>query len=517
MSVGTGIDLNKKIILLAILCTVVLAQEKTIAVLPFDAAGISSEEASILSDRLSSEIYKTGTFIVVERSKMEEVLNEQGFQQSGCVSSECAVEVGAMLGVGSMVVGSVGKFGSLYTVSVRLVDVGSGEVKAQVSRDVSGSIETLLLKTMTEVAAELSGKKIKEEPIAVPEKKIIKPYIDITSNPSSALVLLNEDTLGLTPYRERFSPGTYVFTLVKPGYKPNQVRVVHNYNNRKIQTVNLSKPSGKIGLRFEKSPLSPIDEIKSRTVLIDGRNFGLSTAWQHTGNWTATLESPSFDVGTHEIEIKKYGYTDYKTSVNVVDGQTTLVNVSNQRIMVPVNISLTPTKQELLINGEAVNVKGLTLPYGEYLVQSSASKFEGFKTTLFINDNIPKTLPINLKPKSKLKAMRLSAIIPGGGQFYSENENKGTVFAGVAGLLLFLTYDSYTEHDWQNSFIDSYKQDYNNANTTSEIETTWNIYDSQVNKVNDLNTQLVIYGVTLASVWIANIIDSYLFSGLPDD
>jgi len=67
------------------------------------------------------------------------------------------VEVGNLLGVQKMVTGTVGKFGSLYTVSSRLVDVESGKIERQVSKDIQGTIEMLLLKTMAEIAADLSG------------------------------------------------------------------------------------------------------------------------------------------------------------------------------------------------------------------------------------------------------------------------------------------------------------------------------------------------------------------------
>ena len=87
--------------------------------------------------------------------------------------------------------------------------------------------------------------------------------------------------------------------------------------------------------------------------------------------------------------------------------------------------------------------------------------------------------------------------------------------AGVGlSTLLAIKYNEYSAED---GLIQEYHQNYNNAESTTEIETTWNTYDSQVSKVNDLNTQLAIYGGTLVVVWIANIIDSFLFSGLSDD
>ena len=83
-------------------------QDVTIAVLDFDGDGVSQSETRTLTNRLRDEMFNTGIYIVLERGKMDEVLKEQGFQQTGCVTSECAVEVGNMLGVQQMIGGSIG-------------------------------------------------------------------------------------------------------------------------------------------------------------------------------------------------------------------------------------------------------------------------------------------------------------------------------------------------------------------------------------------------------------------------
>ena len=75
----------------------------TIAVLDFEGKGIPKSETSILTDRLRNEVFKTGVFVVLERGQMDDVLKEQGFQQTGCISSECAIAVGRLLGVQQMV------------------------------------------------------------------------------------------------------------------------------------------------------------------------------------------------------------------------------------------------------------------------------------------------------------------------------------------------------------------------------------------------------------------------------
>ena len=80
-----------------------VAEKQTVALLEFEGRGISQLEAKTLTDRLMSEMVNTDAVIMVERNQMDEILNEQGFQQSGCTSSECAAEVGALLGVQNMV------------------------------------------------------------------------------------------------------------------------------------------------------------------------------------------------------------------------------------------------------------------------------------------------------------------------------------------------------------------------------------------------------------------------------
>ena len=72
--------------------------KQTVALLEFEGRGISQLEAKTLTDRLMSEMVNTDAVIMVERNQMDEILNEHGFQQSGCTSSECAAEVGALLG-----------------------------------------------------------------------------------------------------------------------------------------------------------------------------------------------------------------------------------------------------------------------------------------------------------------------------------------------------------------------------------------------------------------------------------
>jgi len=92
-------DLKRFILIPLILLLAALSHSQTtIAVIDFDARDISASEVATLTDRFRDELTKTNQYTVIERGKMEEVLREQGFQQSGCSSDECVVEVGQLIG-----------------------------------------------------------------------------------------------------------------------------------------------------------------------------------------------------------------------------------------------------------------------------------------------------------------------------------------------------------------------------------------------------------------------------------
>ena len=94
---------------------------------------------------------------------MEEILTEQGFQLSGCTSSECAVEAGKLLGVEKMIGGSVNKLGNLYTLFIRKIDVESGEILSTASIDCQCAIEEVAVKSTKDAVKILLGEDIEEE------------------------------------------------------------------------------------------------------------------------------------------------------------------------------------------------------------------------------------------------------------------------------------------------------------------------------------------------------------------
>ncbi|MFH1762324.1 MAG: CsgG/HfaB family protein [bacterium] len=149
-------------------------EKMSVAVLDFQAKGMSAEEVTALSDRFRTELFNVGKFIVMERGQMDAIMNEQGFQKSGaCTDEACLVEMGQLLGVDRMVAGSIGKLGQLYLINVRIINIATGQIERTVSEDCNCPIEGLIV-SLKKVAMKLGGEEKKAESKPVEQTPSVK-------------------------------------------------------------------------------------------------------------------------------------------------------------------------------------------------------------------------------------------------------------------------------------------------------------------------------------------------------
>lgn len=104
----------------------IVGKKTNIAVADLDAREVSAMEAATVADFLRTELINSQAFVVLERSNMAKILAEQRFQQTGCTTTECAVQMGKILNVEKMLVGSFSKALNAFYINARLVDVESG-------------------------------------------------------------------------------------------------------------------------------------------------------------------------------------------------------------------------------------------------------------------------------------------------------------------------------------------------------------------------------------------------------
>lgn len=119
-----------KILLMICLILSVSFALPAIAIHDLKGVGISTEEAAIVSSKLQTEFVHSKRFEVLERSAIEEITREMEFNASAlCDDANCLVELGKMLSVEKLIVGSVGKLEGSYTLSMRLLDVETGTIE----------------------------------------------------------------------------------------------------------------------------------------------------------------------------------------------------------------------------------------------------------------------------------------------------------------------------------------------------------------------------------------------------
>jgi len=81
---------------------------------------------------------------LIERKAVENIMQEQGLQQSGCTTDECAAKVGKLLGVQFMISGSIGKMGKSFTIDTKMFSVETGETVRSKSATHKGDVSGLL-------------------------------------------------------------------------------------------------------------------------------------------------------------------------------------------------------------------------------------------------------------------------------------------------------------------------------------------------------------------------------------
>lgn len=104
----------------------------TIAVMDLDCQ-IEGLKTNVVSDLLRNVLFERIGNNLLERSAMNEILHEQGFQQSGaCDERTCVVEAGQLLGTDRMIFGSIGTLGDAILLNLRLVNVATGQIENNV-------------------------------------------------------------------------------------------------------------------------------------------------------------------------------------------------------------------------------------------------------------------------------------------------------------------------------------------------------------------------------------------------
>jgi formylglycine-generating enzyme required for sulfatase activity len=150
-----------------------------IAILPFSDTNEQSKTAGYgeaVSRMLMTGIINGSIFRIVERAKIEMIMNEQKFQISGAVNAETAKRIGELYAVDYLLFGSVAKFGYTIETDIRLVDTESGE--AMMGESASANSENTLRSMVQELVTKIENRyRLKVQPPIVPPVVAVQPAV----------------------------------------------------------------------------------------------------------------------------------------------------------------------------------------------------------------------------------------------------------------------------------------------------------------------------------------------------
>lgn len=125
--------------MLTTLCALTLtAQAKPVVVIaPFDAKGVSKDEADVITEIFTAEYAAAGGANVVDRTSFDKIKAQLSFQASDWSNSDKVAQLGKALNANQVVVGQLFKFREQIVMTVKVIDVNTTTILASHTEKVS--------------------------------------------------------------------------------------------------------------------------------------------------------------------------------------------------------------------------------------------------------------------------------------------------------------------------------------------------------------------------------------------
>jgi len=108
-------------------------------------------------DELIRNAVRDRNFTVLDRQRLEEIRAEQNLQYSGEVDDKFALEIGRLIGIQTIVTGTINPLGSRYRMTIRALNVQTGAVQVQFNRNISAGETVTALMNSQSSAGNVSG------------------------------------------------------------------------------------------------------------------------------------------------------------------------------------------------------------------------------------------------------------------------------------------------------------------------------------------------------------------------
>ena len=102
------------------------------------------------------QLRNTQSLIMVDQNQIDEVILDNNYQNRDCKSEDCGIEIGKLLGIKNIIVGSLNQIADTCLIKAQMINVIEGEAEKTVEKIYIGDIEEIL-PTIDITAWELAG------------------------------------------------------------------------------------------------------------------------------------------------------------------------------------------------------------------------------------------------------------------------------------------------------------------------------------------------------------------------
>ena len=195
-------------------------------------------------------------------------------------------------------VGEIIDLSGLYQIDIKIINVEKGDITEKVTEEVEGKVKDLL-NAMESASNEIIRRLSIQTPIMVQTPLNIKQetvvqkfgFINITTEPTSAIVLIDNQKIGMTPIKgKKIEVGKKNLKIIKSGYN----------------TINK-------GIRVNETDTLSINELlsyKTGVLELSSNPLGASIYIDNNYVGKAPIKVPELIVGKHEIRASLLDHFD---------------------------------------------------------------------------------------------------------------------------------------------------------------------------------------------------------------
>ncbi len=133
-------------------------KKNKIAIMEFvNMQGKVSNLGKYISEELTTRLYLTGKFEVIERQLLDKIIEEQKISMSGMIDESSAVELGRVLGVDAIASGTITDLGTSVKVNARLISAESGKLFSVASVEIPKNDKVKILLSQSVATTAVAG------------------------------------------------------------------------------------------------------------------------------------------------------------------------------------------------------------------------------------------------------------------------------------------------------------------------------------------------------------------------